>query len=445
MITAIDRVVIGTDTTYKYVGKSTDEKPISTNGSKFTELDTGKEYFFDGDEQGWSEQADKYLDSIAIETAPTKTTYYVGDKFDATGAVVKATYTDESTATVEYGVEAPEAIAFDSVVYLTYKENGRTRKAPVEITIKSNEATDAESFVDIMSNGSSVVLESDVEVAQIFTLNSDFVLDLNGHEIVNNATARSGKKVDYLINANGCELTLKGEGELHATKPKMRVAEAFNGGSIVIESGKYTSDKEVAFDARGEGSKITMDGGEVNGREGGLMAFEGATVEVNGGKIVVTDNFPIGTNGNSGQGNNTIIINGGYLEGHIESPTYEAIGIYIANNDTFIMNDGEVFVENGAGLLMRGGNVTLNGGKIRCTGVEGGGGFIGDQKTVMSQSAIIYDEKSNYPGKEGMELTVNGGTFIGFDKSIDVQSTEVEPKVYVYGGAFVPPYVPTDA
>ena len=174
------------------------------------------------------------------------------------------------------------------------------------------------------------------------------------------------------------------------------------------------------------------------------MSFDGASLEINGGEIHVSDNFPIGTNGSTGRGNNTIVMNGGLLEGHIESPTYEAIGVYIANNDTFIMNDGEIKAYNGAGLLMRGGTVQINGGKITATGVAGGGGYIGDKKTIMSQSAIIYDEKSNYPGKEGMNLTVSGGTFVGFDKSIDVQSTEVEPQVFVFGGAFVPPYVPAD-
>ena len=253
------------------------------------------------------------------------------------------------------------------------------------------------------------------------------------------------KKVDYLFFADGCTLTMKCEGEIVATKAKMRVAEAMNGGTIVIESGKYTSTKELGFDAIGVGSKVIFNGGEINAVEGGIMAFDGAELEINGGKIVVFDNFPIGTNGSENRGNNTIVMNGGYLEGHITSNGYEAIGIYIANNDTFTMNDGEIFVENGAGILMRGGTVTLNGGKIKTTGIEGGGGWIGDNKTVMSQSAIIYDEKSNYPGKVGMNLTVNGGTYVGFDKSIDVQSTEVEPQVFVNGGAFVPPYVPSDA
>ena len=50
MVTIIEKIVIGTDVTYSYVGKSTDEKPFSTNGSQFLEMDTGKEYFFDGDE-----------------------------------------------------------------------------------------------------------------------------------------------------------------------------------------------------------------------------------------------------------------------------------------------------------------------------------------------------------------------------------------------------------
>lgn len=444
MVTIVGRTVIGTDVVYDFVGKSTDEKPVSTNGSQFLEMDTGKEYFFDGDEQGWSEQDDKYLDSIAIETAPTKTAYYEGSDFDATGMSIKAFYTDESNAIVEkFEVVAPSPLKVGDEVKAKYIENGRTRYAIVDVEIKTNVVKDAEAFAEVLANGNAVVLDADIEVNLAQTFTRDFIFDLNGHSIVDNKTTT--KKVDYLFFADGCTLTLKGEGEIVATKAKMRVAEAMNGGTIVIESGKYTSTKELGFDAIGVGSKVIFNGGEINAVEGGIMAFDGASMEINGGKIVVSDNFPIGTNGSENRGNNTIVMNGGYLEGHITSNGYEAIGIYIANNDTFTMNDGEIFVENGAGILMRGGTVTLNGGKIKTTGIEGGGGWIGDNKTVMSQSAIIYDEKSNYPGKVGMNLTVNGGTYVGFDKSIDVQSTEVEPQVFVNGGAFVPPYVPVDA
>ena len=434
MITVIERVCIGSDVTYTYVGKSTDEKPISTNGSIFSELDTGKEYFFDGDEQGWSEQADKYLDSIAIETAPTKASYYEGSNFDPAGMAVKATYTDDSTADVEFEVEAPSPLKVGDVVKAKYVENGRTRYADVDIEIKSNIAEDVNTFLDIVANGNEAVLGADIAITKLLTFNNNFVLDLNGHAI---STTMS---TAYALKANGAKLTIKG-GSISAKK---RIGQASNGGEIIIESGEFLSTTDLGFDAIGEGSKITFNGGKLHANDGGLMAFDGASVEFNGGELLIDDNFALGTNGSENRGNNTIVMNGGKIDAHIVTAGYEAIGIYIANNDTFTMNGGEIFAENGAGILMRGGTVTLNNGKIKTTGVEGGGGWIGDNKTVMSQSAIIYDEKSNYPGKAGMNLTVNGGTFVGFDKSIDVQSTEVEPKVYVYGGAFVPPYVPAD-
>lgn len=436
MFTATKYVRVGSDVTYEFIGKSTDVKPISTNGSKFVEMDTGKEYFFDGDEKGWFERADKYLESIVIETAPTKTTYYVGDKFDADGMVVSATYTDESSAPVtDFAVDAPEKLEIGSEVKVKYVENGRTRFAPVEIEIKSNEATDVESFMEIVQNGSEVVLENDIVITRALSFDDDFVLDLNGHDISTTSTA------NYLMNADGAKLTITGDGEISAKK---RLGQAKNGGEIVIESGVFNSASDVGFDAIGEGAKITFNGGEIHAVEGGIMSFDGASLEINGGEIYVSDNFPIGTNGTDGRGNNTIIMNGGYLESHIVSEGYEAIGVYIANNDTFIMNDGEIKAIDGAGILMRGGTVELNGGKITATGHVGGGGYVGDKKKVMSQSAVIYDEASNYPGKEGINLTINGGIFVGFDHSLEVLSNDAEPAVVINGGAFVPPYVPVD-
>ncbi len=170
------------------------------------------------------------------------------------------------------------------------------------------------------------------------------------------------------------------------------------------------------------------------------MSFNGAEIELNGGEVNVSDNFCIGTNGNSGQGNNTIVMNGGLLTGHITTAGYEAIGVYIANNDTFIMNDGEIFADNGAGICMRGGTVIINDGVITATGEPGTTGWIGDNKTKMSKSAVIYHESANYPGKTGMSLTINGGIFTGVDHSVEVLSNEDTPKVTVAGGTFDPAY-----
>ena len=44
----------------------------------------------------------KTLSSIAVKTAPTKTTYDVGDNFDPTGLVITATYTDSTTSDISY-------------------------------------------------------------------------------------------------------------------------------------------------------------------------------------------------------------------------------------------------------------------------------------------------------------------------------------------------------
>lgn len=54
------------------------------------------------------------LSSIAVKTAPTKTTYTVGDGFDANGLVITATYSDSSTEDISY-VGNEDAFEFDPI------------------------------------------------------------------------------------------------------------------------------------------------------------------------------------------------------------------------------------------------------------------------------------------------------------------------------------------
>ncbi|MBR4768483.1 MAG: hypothetical protein IK088_05860, partial [Lachnospiraceae bacterium] len=243
-------------------------------------------------------------------------------------------------------------------------------------------------------------------------------------------------------NANGAKLTLKNG----SVMTKNRVGNATGGGEIIVDSGNYVSTTDGVFCAVGTGSKVTVNGGEISGQDGGLGAFDGAAIEVNGGEVTSADNFAIWTNGKAGRGGNTIVVNGGYLEGNIQTAGYEAIGVYIANNDTFIMNGGEIVANGGTGLCMRAGFVTINDGRITATNVNKQGeivadGMIGDSSVVMTGcSAIIYHESANYPGKSGMELTVNGGTITGVDHAISVLSNEETPNVHVNGGTFTPAY-----
>ena len=435
MVTPIKCTTVDTISVYEFIGKSTDKKPIASNGSKFLEMDTGKEFFFDGDEKGWFILADKYLDYIEIETAPTKTSYYVGDAFDVTGAVIKAVYTDGSSQSVSnVQAEAPEKLALDSKVAVKYVENGRTRTAEVAIEIKSNEANDKASFENICQNGSSVVLNADVSTTKQFTFTHDFELDLNGHKLTN--TKASG----VMFNAEGCVLTIKGNGEIDC---RYRIGRAANGGSVIIENGKFNS-KDVAFEAVNEGSKIVFNDGEINAVEGGIIFPDiGSTVEVNGGHISVSDNFAFAGNGSQraeGKENvqNELIINDGVFEGNITSNGYEAIVVYVPNNDKVTINGGKFIANGGAGLVMRAGNVTINGGEIKASTGSHVPGYVGDNKTKMSASAVIYHETADYPEKAGMSLVINGGIIKGADYSVEILSNEETPNVTIKGGAFIP-------
>ena len=309
-----------------------------------------------------------------------------------------------------------------------------------EIDIITGAATSNEAFKKILEEGNEATLMSDLTFGEQLTVDKEFELDLGG----NTLTSTLGTNSKPLFKVDGGKLTIKGDGNITATK---RIAEAVNGGEIVIESGTFTAG-DVAICSTGEGSKVTLNGGSISAVEGGIGAFDKGEIEVNDGHIECSDNFALFTNGSNGRGGNTIVMNGGEMIGNITSDGYEAIGIYIANNDTFIMNGGSVVGNGGAGLLMRAGTVTINGGSITGQPSEnrpsGSVGWIGDNKVKMSQSGIIYHESANYPGKAGMNLTINGGIITGDAYSLEVLSNEVEPAVTVTGGEFTPAYQPVD-
>ena len=300
-----------------------------------------------------------------------------------------------------------------------------------ELDIITGSASTEAALRELISEGGDVSLASNMSLNAPISINKNTVLDLDGHTL-------SGNMSGYILVADGASLTLK-NGNINVSK---RVAQAENGGEVVVESGSYNAG-DVAFSALGEGSKITINGGSVTAVEGGVGSFDGASVEINGGYIKGTDNFPVFTNGSSGRGGNTIVFNNGELEGNITSAGYESCGVYIANNDTFTMNGGKIVSNDGCGILMRAGTVVINDGEIIAKKAETdthSPGWVGDNKVKMSASAVIYHESANYPGKAGMSLTINGGQFVGVDHSVEVLSNEVTPNVTVTGGTFSPDY-----
>ena len=244
------------------------------------------------------------------------------------------------------------------------------------------------------------------------------------------------------MNGEGAELELKGTGTI---QNKKWIAVVSNGGKAVINGGTYITQNE-GFQVTGNGSMVVLNDGHLQTVECGISASYNAYVEMNGGLIETSDNMGIGTNGNGGRGGNTIVMNGGKIDASIRTTGYEAIGIYVANNDTFVMNGGEVIANGGTGLCMRAGDVTIHGGTITATKTAKDGtivpdGKIADKNTVMMDcAAVIYHESADYPAKQGMKLTVDGGTLTGVDHSVQVLSNEAEPQVFVTGGNLTPAY-----
>ena len=82
------------------------------------------------------------LSSIAVTTAPTKTTYLEGESFDATGMVVKATYSDASqedvTASCTFSPStSTELTSSNTAITISYTENAVEKTTSQAITVKA--------------------------------------------------------------------------------------------------------------------------------------------------------------------------------------------------------------------------------------------------------------------------------------------------------------------
>ena len=292
---------------------------------------------------------------------------------------------------------------------------------------------DKDAINDIINNDEPIVsikLNEALDLTEPFVVNRGKIVnfDLNGQEINTSAT---------LFNINGGTVIIKGEGNVQAGG---NIALVTNGGKVIVENGTFDSTAgNFGIGAVGAGSSIEFNGGDLTTTEGGLMAFDGASIAMNNGTIHTRDNFAIGTNGTAGRGGNIITMNGGKIDAHITSNGYEAIGIYLPNDDVFVMNDGEINVIEGAGIVQRGGSCSIRGGSITVTGTPGHTGWVGDNKTKMTESAVIYHQTANYPAKDSIRLAISGGTFVGVDHSIQILSNEETPNVSITGGNFTPP------
>jgi len=267
-----------------------------------------------------------------------------------------------------------------------------------------------------IEKGTHVVVEetAEVEVEKI-VVTENFVKSENASISLDNNAA-----VDIVVDGNISNAI---------TTLSDLLAALENGGSILLGSdftysGSLSVTKDTTLNLNGyklkstnssaicvkQGADLTISGGFVEAQEVCLLVVDGSEVTVNGGTYTSIDNFVVGTNGSTGRGANTITINNGIFNGGITSQGYVACGIYVANNDTVIVNGGTFNVTNGVGILARSGNTTVNAGVV--FNVEGDGtlGKVGDSKvTVPAGAELVLDLAAAYPG--GVPTLVNNGDF----------------------------------
>lgn len=125
--------------------------------------------------------AAKTLSSIAITTAPTKTTYNEGELFDATGMVVTATYSDTSTD--------------DVTAFCTWTPDGALTTSDVEITVSYTENSTTKTTIQAITVNAYV----QPTIVSINLSNTLF-----GISAGNNANEQS-KSVENVTITTGCE------------------------------------------------------------------------------------------------------------------------------------------------------------------------------------------------------------------------------------------------
>lgn len=277
---------------------------------------------------------------------------------------------------------------------------------------KKSAVNDVEGFAAMVAND-----QTEVEI----TLNDDITLEDNfvipaGKTVTLNLDGNQLDVADNSLEILG-DVTLTG-GTIEGAKRPVYVRE---GASLTIDGTDIIGTTDCAITATGEGTQVIIESGEITSQEVPVLVLSGANAVINGGHLKGLDNFAIGGNGSAGLGGSNVTINGGVIEGNIQSAGYTAAAIYWPNSGTLTINGGTI-ISTGAGIVQRGGVVNLNSGTVvTATGPAGFTGKVGDSRVVVGSYAVVFDKNSKYPAYEGMELNIAEDVILtGTDGDIQV-------------------------
>lgn len=275
-------------------------------------------------------------------------------------------------------------------------------------------------------NNMTISINDDIVTTEMLTIpeGKKIVLDLTDHNISCSTT---------VFTVNG-ELVLNG-GSISGSDKSIKVA---NGGKLIINNTDVTCNNNDAIRVTNPGSYVEINGGNITAQEFGIFIIDGATVVVNDGYLKGLDNFGLGGNGHKyintlNQLTSTwiegetrkveptnVTINGGIIEGNIVSNGYIATAIHWPNSGTLTINGGRIYGD--CGICQRGGIININSGvSISADGESGIKGKAGDSRVVVGPYAIVYDQQSNYPDAENMQLNIAEGVqLVGTDGDINI-------------------------
>lgn len=307
--------------------------------------------------------------------------------------------------------------------------------------------------------GDKVVLSDNASVDAPITVDKDIVFNLNGNDL-----NVSGTKSAFIVN--GATLTIEDENASQPSvdekgtvtydggsvtgSPSGQLISVQNGGKLIVNSGKINATSGVGVYAIGNtspddesevASTVEMNGGYINAREFGIgVQGRGAVVDINGGVIEAQDNAVVGGNGTNSGGNysggTSISIDNATLIGHTISSGYIGCGVYHPQKGTLVINNTNMNITNGMGVLMRGGTLEMSDTNITTTGTMTG--KVGDSKVMNGCYGVCVDTESKYYDSSNIDCTLTNVNINTESESVQAVPSDEETiaKIKVVSGTF---------
>lgn len=169
------------------------------------------------------------------------------------------------------------------------------------------------------------------------------------------------------------------------------------GGTITATN---QSKKNPGIYLKGEGTTATIANATISGFNG-ITIREKASLTVNDGTTISGPNTAISGNGNEGEGNTTITINGGTM-------TSEDTGIYHPQVGTLTIHDGTI-TGTKLGVEIRAGELSVTGGTITATADTYSCVTNTNGTTTVGAALAI----AQHTTKKDITVNISGGTFTG--------------------------------